>query len=116
MLEAVDGMADVEDSEQARWWISWTGESGEDDCLQVTGGTGEDASRRPGRLGSAERIARAWCEPGVTTKDLDEFAERHSAEHEARPAFKGYRGYPGVAVHFGQSGSGARDSVDDARC
>jgi len=32
---------------------------------------------------------------GVTTKELDMFAERFSAEHGARPAFKGYMGYPG---------------------
>ena len=33
--------------------------------------------------------------PGITTKDLDEFAEQYTAEKKARPAFKGYRGYPG---------------------
>ncbi len=32
--------------------------------------------------------------PGVTTKELDAFAERYTAEQAARPAFKGYRGYP----------------------
>jgi methionyl aminopeptidase len=32
--------------------------------------------------------------PGVTTKELDVFAERYTKEHGARPAFKGYRGYP----------------------
>lgn len=32
--------------------------------------------------------------PGVTTKELDAYAERYSAEKGARPAFKGYRGYP----------------------
>ena len=32
--------------------------------------------------------------PGVTTKELDDFAERYTREHGARPAFKGYRGYP----------------------
>jgi methionyl aminopeptidase len=38
---------------------------------------------------------RKLVRPGVTTKDLDAFAERYSAEHDARPAFKGYMGYPG---------------------
>src|SRR6202042_2113174 len=38
---------------------------------------------------------RKLVRPGVTTKDLDAFAERYSTEHDARPAFKGYRGYPG---------------------
>jgi len=32
--------------------------------------------------------------PGVTTKDLDEFAEKRTREMDAVPAFKGYRGYP----------------------
>lgn len=32
--------------------------------------------------------------PGVTTRDLDEFAESYIASKGARPAFKGYRGYP----------------------
>jgi methionyl aminopeptidase len=33
-------------------------------------------------------------EPGVTTKDLDAFAEKKAREMGAIPAFKGYRGYP----------------------
>jgi len=38
---------------------------------------------------------RAMVRPGLATKELDEFAEAWCAEHKARPAFKGYRGYPG---------------------
>jgi methionyl aminopeptidase len=38
---------------------------------------------------------RAMVKPGVTTQDLDEFAEAWTLQHKARPAFKGYRGYPG---------------------
>lgn len=38
---------------------------------------------------------RAMVQPGVSTKELDKFAESYTAEHHARPAFKGYRGYPG---------------------
>ena len=38
---------------------------------------------------------RGMVRPGLSTKELDEFAEAHTAEHHARPAFKGYRGYPG---------------------
>src|SRR5271165_2058857 len=38
---------------------------------------------------------REMIRPGLTTKELDEFAEAYAAEHHARPAFKGYRGYPG---------------------
>ena len=38
---------------------------------------------------------REMVRPGLSTKELDEFAETYTAEHHARPAFKGYRGYPG---------------------
>jgi methionyl aminopeptidase len=38
---------------------------------------------------------REMIRPGLTTKELDDFAEAFAAEHHARPAFKGYRGYPG---------------------
>src|SRR5437879_7088791 len=33
---------------------------------------------------------------GMTTMDLERFAERRTGEHSGRPAFKGYRGYPCV--------------------
>lgn len=44
--------------------------------------------------GALEKM-RAMVRPGVSTKDLDECAEEYTAEHHAKPAFKGYRGYPG---------------------
>lgn len=37
---------------------------------------------------------RNITEPGVTTKDLDAFAEKRAREMGAVPAFKGYRDYP----------------------
>jgi methionyl aminopeptidase len=37
---------------------------------------------------------RLMVEPGISTLELDKVAERRTAEHKARPAFKGYRGYP----------------------
>ncbi len=37
---------------------------------------------------------RTMVEPGISTLELDKVAERRTAEHKARPAFKGYRGYP----------------------
>jgi methionyl aminopeptidase len=37
---------------------------------------------------------RGMAQPGVTTKELDEYAERRTAELKVRPAFKNYRGYP----------------------
>ncbi len=44
--------------------------------------------------GALEKM-RSMVKPGASTKDLDEFAEAYTVEHHARPAFKGYRGYPG---------------------
>ena len=41
-------------------------------------------------LGELKQMAR----PGTTTRELDAFAEKFTAAHSARPAFKGYRGYP----------------------
>jgi methionyl aminopeptidase len=38
---------------------------------------------------------RAMVRPGISTKELDEFAETYTTKHHAKPAFKGYRGYPG---------------------
>jgi len=32
--------------------------------------------------------------PGITTIDLDRLAEEQTRSHSAKPAFKGYRGYP----------------------
>ena len=40
-------------------------------------------------------ILRRKARPGVTTKELDEAAERFIVSQGAEPAFKGYRGYPG---------------------
>ncbi|MGA2510706.1 MAG: type I methionyl aminopeptidase, partial [Candidatus Acidiferrales bacterium] len=44
--------------------------------------------------GGLEKM-RAMVKPGLATKDLDEFAEAYTVERHARPAFKGYRGFPG---------------------
>jgi methionyl aminopeptidase len=37
---------------------------------------------------------RAMVAPGITTAAIDRLAESRLAEHGARPAFKGYHGYP----------------------
>ncbi len=37
---------------------------------------------------------RTMIKPGIRTKELDDFAEGRARELGARPAFKGYRGYP----------------------
>src|SRR5579871_4645866 len=39
---------------------------------------------------------RSRVKPGVTTLDLENYAERRIAEAGAKPAFKGYRGFPAV--------------------
>ncbi|KAF0218094.1 MAG: methionyl [Geobacteraceae bacterium] len=39
-------------------------------------------------------LLKSEVKPGVTTLVLDEFAERHAAKRGAKPAFKGYNGYP----------------------
>jgi methionyl aminopeptidase len=39
---------------------------------------------------------RGMIRPGVSTMDLEKFAEQRTKELQARPAFKGYRGYPCV--------------------
>src|SRR6185312_15121163 len=40
-------------------------------------------------------LLAAKIRPGVTTKELDEAAERFIRSQGATPAFKGYRGFPG---------------------
>ncbi len=37
---------------------------------------------------------RSHCKAGVSTRELDQIAERQTAQHGAKAAFKGYRGYP----------------------
>jgi methionyl aminopeptidase len=55
-----------------------------------------DKMHRAGLIvwGALEKM-RSMVRSGVSTKELDVFAEEYTAEHRARPAFKGYRGYPG---------------------
>src|SRR3954451_11894232 len=40
-------------------------------------------------------MVAAGARPGVTTKELDEAAEKFIRSQDATPAFKGYRGFPG---------------------
>ena len=39
---------------------------------------------------------RPMIKPGARTSDLDAYAERKTRELGAKPAFKGYRGYPEI--------------------
>ena len=41
------------------------------------------------------KMLESKCRPGVTTKELDEAAERFITSQGAVPSFKGYRGFPG---------------------
>jgi methionyl aminopeptidase len=41
------------------------------------------------------RLLKSSARPGVTTEDLDRAAEKMIRSHDADPAFKGYRGFPG---------------------
>ena len=41
------------------------------------------------------RMLRSLARPGVTTKELDEAAEKYIRSQDAVPSFKGYRGFPG---------------------
>jgi methionyl aminopeptidase len=38
---------------------------------------------------------RSRCRPGVMTRELDRIAEEKTVRHGGKPAFKGYRGFPG---------------------
>lgn len=38
---------------------------------------------------------RTQCRPGVMTRELDRIAEEKTLRHGGKPAFKGYRGFPG---------------------
>jgi methionyl aminopeptidase len=46
-------------------------------------------------LARCHEILRRKARPGVTTKEIDETAERFIRSQNAEPAFKGYRGFPG---------------------
>jgi len=55
-----------------------------------------EAMKRAGELSAAVlREVGARCVPGVSTLELDEFAERYIREQGGEPTFKGYGGYPG---------------------
>src|SRR5207247_977260 len=45
-------------------------------------------------VGRTLRVLAGEVRPGVTTERLDRIAEEFIRDHGARPAFKGYRGFP----------------------
>jgi methionyl aminopeptidase len=55
-----------------------------------------DAMAAAGRIQArCLRMLRSKARPGVTTKELDEAAEKYIRSQGAVPSFKGYRGFPG---------------------
>lgn len=46
-------------------------------------------------VAAAHEVVRANIRPGITTKELDDIAEKEIRRHNAVPAFKGYGGFPG---------------------
>jgi methionyl aminopeptidase len=55
-----------------------------------------DAMAEAGRIQArCLRMLRSKARPGVTTKELDEAAEKFITSQGAVPSFKGYRGFPG---------------------
>ena len=54
-----------------------------------------DIMRQAGRIvGEGLKILREMVRPGITTADLDAAFEKHVLASDARPTFKGYRGFP----------------------
>jgi methionyl aminopeptidase len=54
-----------------------------------------DYIRESGRIVAlVHAVLKDIIKPGITTKDLDEIAERVILENGAQPAFKGYGGFP----------------------
>jgi methionyl aminopeptidase len=55
-----------------------------------------DAMAEAGKIQArCVRMLRSKARPGVTTKELDEAAEKFIRSQGAVPSFKGYRGFPG---------------------
>ncbi len=54
--------------------------------------------RKAGKIvGDTLKMLEKEINPGVSTEDLDKMAEDFILSHGARPAFKGYRGFPATA-------------------
>lgn len=54
----------------------------------------EDIKKSNQIVGKILSELKKMIEPGITTKELDRYAEKRALEFGARPAFKGYRGFP----------------------
>ncbi|MDE2781083.1 MAG: type I methionyl aminopeptidase [Chloroflexota bacterium] len=55
-----------------------------------------DAMRVAGSIvGATLSLMKRTVEPGITTRELDDIAYKEITRHGAKPAFKGYHGFPG---------------------
>ena len=63
--------------------------------ILVKSSTEIEYMREAGRIvAKVHSVLKDMIQPGITTKELDEIAERIILEHGAQPAFKGYGGFP----------------------
>jgi len=63
--------------------------------IKVKDASEVDIMRRSGRVvARALQLVREEAKPGVTTDEIDRKVEELIREHDASPAFKGYRGFP----------------------
>ena len=45
-------------------------------------------------IGEVQRLLANLIKPGISTWDIDKFAEEHAIKKGFKPAFKGYQGFP----------------------
>ena len=45
-------------------------------------------------VGDTQKKKKKYIKPGVTTKELDELAEKYIRSRDAYPSFKNYDGFP----------------------
>jgi len=63
--------------------------------ILVKSSTEIEYMRESGKIvAEVHSVLKDMIKPGITTKELDEIAERIILEHGALPAFKGYGGFP----------------------
>ncbi len=48
-------------------------------------------------LANVLRETRKIVQPGITTKEIDQYAEKLIEKHNVKPSFKGYHDYPAVS-------------------
>ncbi len=56
----------------------------------------EFLARANGLVGECLALAREMVRPGISTAEINEAVEKHIADHDAIPAFKGYKLGPGI--------------------